>query len=120
MEVNIAYVYNFIFSPTCFDNIPTRHLHEMKHADSNLIIHSPVTFHYFLPHFSYECYWYSKFINLVTYLPSHRLVVRLLSDVVVNFQSGQEEVTLGVSPERVIVRSYVENVEGSGGHVLTA
>lgn len=37
---------------------------------------------------------------------------RVLSDAVLNFQLNQDEVTLCVSPEKIIIRNYVEDEPG--------
>ena len=40
------------------------------------------------------------------------LLRRLLGDAVVNFQTSQEEVTLCVSPEKVLLKNYVDDEPG--------
>jgi hypothetical protein len=41
-----------------------------------------------------------------------RLCCRLLCEVVVNFQTTQEEVTLSVRPDKVSLRNYVDDEPG--------
>lgn len=42
----------------------------------------------------------------------HLYTLRLFHDVVGNFQSGQEEITLIVNPEKVTVKNYVDDEPG--------
>lgn len=39
--------------------------------------------------------------------------LRLFHDVVGNFQSGQEEITLIVNPEKVTIKNYVDDEPGN-------
>ena len=48
------------------------------------------------------------------------LLRRLLGDAVVNFQTSQEEVTLCVSPEKVLLKNYVDDEPGECVSGLTS
>lgn len=47
----------------------------------------------------------------------HLYILRLFHDVVGNFQSGQEEITLIVNPEKVTIKNYVDDEPGNHSYI---
>lgn len=55
---------------------------------------------------------YGIFTHFSCIFPFHLIHFRLLSEVVMNFQVSQEEVTLIVNPQKVSFKNYVEDEPG--------